>query len=669
MSITSSEIRTKYLEFFKTKNHSIIPSAPLVPENDPSVLFNTAGMQPLVPYLLGEPHPNGKRIADVQKCIRTNDIDEVGDDTHLTFFEMLGNWSLGDYFKTDSITWSWEFLTDPKWLALDPRMISVTVFEGDENAPRDEESAEIWKSLGMPTDRIAYLPAEDNWWAAGPTGPCGPDTEIFYYMGEGLPPAGSNKGTDSDIWMEIWNNVFMQYNREATEKTILLDGMYCLFDENFSVDESVLSKVRSFGMRTIIITNAPTEKMLSIAEQTGFEFVTYEKNPIKTDPQFFMKMLAEKGLKAEDCIYLDHDDLNLQSAEQAGITGELFEGIASVERLNKHFYRLASLPAQCVDTGMGLERCTVTLNHMKSVYETDAFAPVIARIREIVDAPLTRGDGDSQGGLSHYNERSARIIADHTRAATHMIADGVLPKNVDQGYILRRLIRRAIREFYKMGHEQPVLAEIAKIYIAQFEGIYESVRINREKILEEITKEEERFGKTLRDGMKEFEKLVRGFTIAFERSGQKVTSISGQKAFHLYDTYGFPIEMTEELAKEHGLTVDMSGFNEAFQKHQELSRTSSEGKFKGGLADSGEETTALHTATHLLLAGLRKVLGDHVFQAGSNITVERLRFDFTHGEKMTPEQLKAVEEYVNDAIATGATMVMKEVPKEEAKAS
>lgn len=446
MTILSSDIRSKYLEFFKTKSHAVIPSASLVPQNDPSVLFNTAGMQPLIPYLLGEKHPSGVRLVDVQKCIRTNDIDDVGDDTHLTFFEMLGNWSLGDYFKKESIAWSWEFLTDPKWLGLDPKMISITVFEGDENAPRDEESAAIWRTLGMPEDRIAYLPAEDNWWAAGPTGPCGPDTEIFYWMGAGLPPAGSNKGTDSKMWMEIWNNVFMQYNR---------------------VDEKTL----------------------------------------------------------------------------------------------------VNLPAQCVDTGMGLERCTVTLNHMKSVYETDLFAPVLARIREIV-------------GAEHYTEKSARIIADHIRAATHMIADGVVPKNVDQGYILRRLIRRAIREFYKMGYEQAIVVEIAKMYVAQFDTIYDSVRINKDKILDEIQREEEKFGKTLKDGMKEFEKLVRGFAIAFERTGQKVAMIAGEKVFRLYDTYGFPIEMTEELAREAGLSIDKVGFNEAFTKHQELSRTASEGKFK-----------------------------------------------------------------------------------------
>jgi alanyl-tRNA synthetase len=531
--ILASEIRQKYLDFFKSKDHAIIPSAPLVPENDPSVLFNTAGMQPLVPYLLGEPHPLGKRLADVQKCVRTGDIDDVGDDTHLTFFEMLGNWSLGDYFKRESIEMSWEFLTSKEWLALDPEMISVTVFEWDANAPRDEESAQIWKDIGMPVDRIAYLPAEDNWWAAGPTGPCGPDTEIFYWMGEWKPPAGSNKWTDSKMWMEIWNNVFMQYNR---------------VDANTLVD----------------------------------------------------------------------------------------------------------LPAQCVDTGMWIERCTVTLNGMKSVYETDCFASVLTRIREIV-------------GTDNFVERSARIIADHIRTATHMIADWVTPKNIDQGYILRRLIRRAIREAYKMGYEQPFVADIASMYIDQFSGIYESVAKNADKIKTELTIEETKFSKTLKDWVREFDKIVNGFQIAFERSGQKVTQISWGKAFTLFDTYGFPIEMTLELAKEHGLTVDIVGFDLAFEKHQELSRTAAVGKFKWGLADDGAETTALHSTCHLMLAGLRKVLGTGVHQAGSNITAERLRFDFTHNEKMTPEQIKAVEDYVNTAIESGLTVTMTNMDKTEAK--
>ena len=531
--ILSSDIRSRYLDFFRSKDHAIIPSAPLVPENDPSVLFNTAGMQPLVPYLLWEPHPLGKRLADVQKCVRTGDIDDVGDDTHLTFFEMLGNWSLGDYFKRESIEMSWEFLTDQKWLALDPDMLSVTVFEWDANAPRDEESADIWKSIGIPTDKIAYLPAGDNWWAAGPIGPCGPDTEIFYWMGAGKPPAGSNKWTDSVNWMEIWNNVFMQYNR---------------------VDANTLEP----------------------------------------------------------------------------------------------------LPAQCVDTGMGIERCTVTLNGMKSVYETDCFAPVLEKIREIV-------------WESNYIERSARIIADHIRTATHMISDGVTPKNVDQGYILRRLIRRAIREAYKMGYEKPFTTDIASMYIDQFSDIYESIKNNAEKIKTELSIEEGKFSKTLKDGVREFEKIVNGFQIAFERSGQRVTQISWGKAFTLFDTYGFPIEMTRELATEAGLTVDMNGFALAFEKHQELSRTAAVGKFKWGLADDWVETTALHSACHLMLAGLRQVLGDGVHQAGSNITAERLRFDFTHHEKMSPLQLTAVEEYVNRAIISGLTVTVSNMDKTEAR--
>ncbi len=531
--ILVSDIRQKYLDFFRSHGHAIIPSAPLVPENDPSVLFNTAGMQPLIPYLLGESHPSGKRLADVQKCVRTGDIDDVGDNTHLTFFEMLGNWSLGDYFKKESIAMSWEFLTDKKWLSLDPEMISVTVFEWDVNAPRDEESAEIWKSIGMPVDRIAYLPAEDNWWAAGPTGPCGPDTEIFYWMGSWKPPAKSNVGSDPKNWMEIWNNVFMQYNR------------------------------------------------------------------------------------------VDANTLN-------------------------------TLPAQCVDTGMGIERCAVTLNGMKSVYETDSFAPVLQQIREIV-------------WEKNYIERSARIIADHIRTATHMIADGVTPKNVDQGYILRRLIRRAIREAYKMGYELPFASVISDMYIEQFSGIYESVWNNAEKIKNELNIEEGKFSKTLKEGVREFDKIVNGFQIAFERSGQRVTQISGAKAFTLFDTYGFPLEMTVELAKEKDLTVDIEWFNIAFEKHQELSRTASAGKFKWGLADDGIETTALHSACHLMLAGLRQVLGTHVTQAGSNITAERLRFDFTHSEKMTSEQIQAVEDYVNTAIGASLTVTISNMDKKEAQ--
>lgn len=535
MQIKSNEIREKFLEFFKEKNHAIIPSASLIPENDPTVLFNTAGMQPLVPYLLGEKHPLGRRLADCQKCVRTGDLDEVGDNTHLTFFEMLGNWSLGDYFKKESIEMSYELLTSQRWFGIDPKYLAVTVFEWDENAPRDEESANIWKSLGIPNERISYMGASDNWWAAWPTGPCGPDTEIFYWVGDGEPSPDSNVKNDEENWMEIWNNVFMEFNR------------------------------------------------------------------------------LENG-------------------------------------------KLINLPAQNVDTGMGLERITTTLNKKKSVYDTDIFEDILLKIKEIV-------------GKDNYNERSGRIIADHIRTATHMIADGVVPKNIDQGYILRRLIRRAIREFYKMGYEDAVVSKIAEMYIKKFESIYESVKNNREKIIDELQKEEQKFSKTLKDGMKEFEKLLKWFEIAFEKTGKKITEISGDKAFKLYDTYGFPVEMTEELAWERWLSVDREKFEEAFKKHQELSRTASEGKFRWGLSGDGEMETSYHTATHILLAGLRKVLWDHVYQAGSNITAERLRFDFTHGEKMTKEELEQVEKFVNEVIASCASMTMSEMKKDEAKSA
>lgn len=520
MQISSSQLRQKYLDFFRSKNHAIIPSAPLVPENDASVLFNTAGMQPLVPYLLWEKHPMGTRLADVQKCVRTGDIDDVGDDTHHTFFEMLGNWSLGDYFKRGSIEMSWEFLTSLDWLGLDPKMISVTVFEGDANAPRDEESADIWVSLGMPRERIAYLPAEDNWWAAGPTGPCGPDTEIFYWVGEGEPQG--NKGTHSKEWMEIWNNVFMQFNKKA-------DGT------------------------------------------------------------------------------------------------------------------LENLPAQNVDTGMGLERTLAVINGKKTTYDTDFFVNTLEHIKRIV-------------GEWNYNERGARIIADHLRTAVHMIADGVKPSNTDRGYVLRRLIRRAIREAHKMGHEDACLAQVARDFIHIYQDVYESVKNNETVIIDEITMEEGKFQKTIKNGLREL---------------AKIQTIDGKEAFRLFETYGLPVEMIREEIVINGWSLPsnfQSDFDEAMKAHADLSRTASAGMFKGGLADHSDVTISLHTACHLMLAGLRKVLGEHVMQAGSNITPERLRFDFTHPEKMTPEQIKAVEDYVNGALKAHITVTMTEEPKDNAKA-
>lgn len=538
MKYYSADIRQKYLDFFKSKNHIIIPSAPVVPENDPTVLFNTAGMQPLVPYLLGEVHPSGTRLADSQKCIRTGDIEEVGDNSHLTFFEMLGNWSLWDYFKKESIAYSWEFLTSKDCLGLDPRMIAVTVFEGDNNAPRDEESADIWASVWMPRDRISYLPASENWWAAGPTGPCGPDTEIFYWVGESdFPPEGSNVWNDEDNWMEIWNNVFMEYNK-------LADG-------------------------------------------------TLEK-----------------------------------------------------------------LPAQNVDTGMGLERITATLNGEKTVYNTDIFLDIIESITKEIWVEY-----------SDETMKAIRVIADHSRTATVMISDGVAPSNVDQGYVLRRLIRIAIRKAYSLGFQGDFLYKVAEVVIDKLWQAYPHMIEKKDEIISEILREEKQFWETLEKGMKEFDKLIKGFEIAFQRTGQNIDTISGDKAFKLYDTFGFPLEMTVELAGERGLKVDEKWFKEAEKKHQELSRVGAEQKFKGGLADSWEETTALHTATHLLLAGLNKVLGGGISQKGSNITPERLRFDFNFDRKLERDELDKIEEYVNTAINSGLLVSIENMDKEVARES
>jgi len=535
MKYTSTEIRQKYLDFFKSKNHAIIPSAPVVPENDPTVLFNTAWMQPLVPYLLGEKHPSGTRLADSQKCIRTGDIEEVGDDSHLTFFEMLWNWSLWDYFKKESINYSWEFLTSKDWLALDPRKIAVTVFKGDESAPRDDEAAKIWEEVGMPKNRISYLDKNENWWAAWDTGPCGPDSEIFYWVGESkFPPEDSNVWNDEDNWMEIWNNVFMEYNR-------LPD------------------------------------------------------------------------------------------------------------------WKLEKLPAQNVDTGMGLERITATLNWEKTVYNTDIFNYIIYEITKSI--------------WVEYNDetkRSIRIIADHARTATVMISDWVVPSNVDQGYVLRRLMRRAIREAHKLGYKGMFLSKVASVVIDKLGLAYLHMIDKKDEILKKIEAEEKQFGETLEKGLKEFEKLIKGFEIAFERTGKKIDTIAWVKAFKLYDTYGFPLEMTVELAEEKGLKVDKEGFDKAFKEHQEKSRTASAGKFKGWLADSSEETTALHSATHLMLEWLNQVLGWGISQKGSNITPERLRFDFNFDRKVTREELDKVEEFVNNAISNGFSTTVEEMPKQQA---
>jgi alanyl-tRNA synthetase len=529
--MTAKELRSKYLEFFKEKHHAIISSASLIPENDPTVLFTTAGMHPLVPYLLGEKHPAGVRLASAQKCIRTDDILEVGDKTHHTFFEMMGNWSLGDYFKEESIAYSWEFLTGKEYLNLDKNRIAVSVFEGDSDAPYDDEAYRIWEKIfkenNLPITRIAKLPKKNNWWGpAGMTGPCGPDSEIFYWSSsEQEAPTSFND--DNEAWVEIWNNVFMQYNKQA-------DGSY--------------------------------------------------------------EPLSQKN----------------------------------------------------VDTGLGLERTLATMLGLSDNYKTDLFSALIDRIS------ILSGKSYEE---SEEVTKAMRIIADHIKAATFIIGDdkGITPSNTEQGYVLRRLIRRAIRYGKQIGIEKSDwLKEIALQVIADYGETYNELRKNKDFIVEALSKEEEKFARTLEKGMVEFEKIAS-------------CDISGEAAFNLYQSYGFPLEITTELASERGVKVDSEGFYKELKKHQDLSRTASAGKFKGGLADSSEETTKLHTAAHLLLAALRKVLGSHVTQKGSNITAERLRFDFSHAEKMTPEQISEVEYLVNGAIQADLPVTCEELSLEEAK--
>ena len=533
-SMTSKELRQLYLDFFVSKGHAVIPSASLIPENDPTVLFTTAGMHPLVPYLMGAKHPEGTRLVDVQKCVRTGDIDEVGDSSHCTFFEMLGNWSLGDYFKKESIAFSWEFLTSSHWLGIDKDLLYFTCFEGDENAPRDTVAHDCWVNQGVDPSHIVFLPKKNNWWGpAGMTGPCGPDTEIFYDTGKAPCGPDCKAGCDCGKYLEIWNNVFMEYNKTA-------EG-------------------------------------------------TFEP-------------LAQKN----------------------------------------------------VDTGMGLDRTVATLQGVKSVYDTDAFSGIIATISEL---------SGKRYGESEEITRMFRIIADHIRCATFMLGDqrGITPSNVDQGYILRRLIRRAIRFAMQLSIPDGSLTKIADAVIAQYGEFYHELTNNREKILDELTKEEQRFEHALKKGIREFERLV---------ASLNGNVIDGVSAFHLYDTFGFPIELTQELAAERGLTVDATGFDEAYKAHQELSHAGAEQRFQGGLADHTEETARLHTATHLLQAALRKVLNsDEVAQKGSNITAERLRFDFSFPRKVTPEELAAVEAIVNEAISRDIEVTCEEMTVDEARES
>ena len=530
-NITSQFLREKFLNFFKDRGHTVIKSASLIPENDPSVLFTTAGMHPLIPYLLGQKHPAGTRLCDVQKCVRTGDIEEVGDDSHLTFFEMLGNWSLGDYFNHESIQWSYEFLTGKKYLGLDPKRISVTVFAGDDDAPQDTDSAKVWEKCGIPKERIFYLPKKNNWWIAGTTGPCGPDTEIFWDTGKPACSDHCDPSCDCGKYLEIWNNVFMQFNRQA-------DGTY----------------------------------------------------------------------------------LPLQQKN--------------------------------VDTGMGLERTVCVLNGMKSVYDIDLFQGALSKIQEL---------SGKKYGSDPKTTKAMRVIADHVRTATFLLGDpvGVVPSNVDQGYVLRRLIRRAVRMANSLEMPKGAIVEISKVYIDVYKDVYTELVTNSAKIVDELLKEEDKFTKTLVAGEKEFMKVI---------SHIQGKVVPGGTAFKLYDTFGFPVEMTVELAQENGYEVDVEGFKQKFAEHQAKSHAGSEQRFKGGMAEGGGlETTHLHTATHLLQAALRKVLGDEVKQKGSNITPERLRFDFSFGRPMTAEEIAETERLVNEAIQRKLTITCEEMPIEDAR--
>lgn len=526
--LTSKELRDFYLDFFKEHNHKVIPSASIVPENDPTVLFTTAGMHPLVPYLLGEHHPEGKRLCDCQKCIRTSDIDEVGDASHLTFFEMLGNWSLGDYFKSEAIAMSYEFLTSPKYLNIPKKKLYFTCFKGDETAPKDEESYNIWKSLGVSEDHLFYLPKENNFWILGSgVGPCGPDTEMFYDTGKPKCSENCSPACDCGKYLEIWNDVFMEYYRD-----------------------------------------------------------------------------------------------------DAG--------------------NLTKLSQQNVDTGMGLERTITVLNGLESVYDSDVFANLKLKIEEL-------------SGM-HYedNKKSFRIIMDHIRTSTFILGDdhGIVPSNVGAGYVLRRLIRRTIRHLRNLGLMEDALIKLACVVINDYQDVYKELAKNKEFICSELEKEGIKFGKTIKDGERLFYKVIKHMDS---------DTISGMDAFKLFDTFGFPLEMTQELASENGLKVDIDGFNKAFKDHQEKSKTIDAGSFKGGLADSSYESTKYHTLAHIMLASLQKMYGADIIQKGCNITSERIRFDFNLDHKMTEEEKTELTNLVNEKINERIPVVMEEMPYEDAK--
>lgn len=528
--LTAKQLRDMWIEFYKEKDHAFIPSASLVPENDPSVLFTTAGMHPLVPYLLGEKHPCGKRLVDVQKCVRTGDIDEVGDNYHCTFFEMLGNWSLGDYFKKEKIAWSFEFLTSPKYLNIPKEDLAVTVFAGDETAPRDMESYEAWRKCGIPEDKIFFLSKEHNWWIlASGVGPCGPDSEMFIDTGKPKCCDSCSPACSCGKYVEVGNDVYMEYIM-------------------------------------------PTKD------------------------------------------------------------GQLIQN-----------------PQKNVDTGFGLDRLLYISNELESVYDTELFTPIIKKVEVLSGKKYNEND---------EIKRNMRIIADHIRASVFIISDGVTPLNVGQGYVLRRLLRRAINCASRLGFEGKDLAKLVTCVVETYKDFYTELPSKQEFVEQTILQEAEKFSKTLEQGIKEFEKVAK-----FCREGK----LSGKTAFRLYDTFGFPFELTKELATEKGLTVDENEYNEAFKVHQEKSKANNDKVFKGGLADTGEQTTRLHTAVHILQAALRKIVSPDIYQKGSNITSERLRFDFNCDHKLTEEEKQKVEDFVNEVIAKDIPVVCEELSLDEAK--
>ncbi len=625
--ITRKDLIKKYLDFFKSKNHKEIPNASLIPENDPTVLFTTAGMHPLVPYLLGQKHLSGKRLCNVQKCIRTGDIDEVGDDVHLTFFEMLGNWSLGDYFKKEAIAYSLEFLT--KILKIPQEEISVTCFKGEGNILKDEESAKIWKDLGI--SKIKFLSKEDNWWGpAGNTGPCGPDTEMFVNG------------------VEIWNDVFMQYNKKFRD-IILVDAIHCLIDKEKGVNIELADFLRSLrdnsAVRIIIVTNAPKEEIKEKIKPYNFEIFTLEKDPDKTNPEYFKKMIQRYNWidSEKRIIYFDHSKENIESAKKAGINlVKWYKNDAEIKKwINENISIYIPLSQKNVDTGMGVER-TISILQKKDIFETETFLPIIKKIEELSKKSYEQ------------NKRAMRIIADHIKASVFIIADGISPSNTEQGYVLRRLIRRAVRYGMELGIRNfiPRVAESAfKIY-----DDYRHLQNKKQFILSELEREEKKFLETLERGMNQFKKFI---------SNKK---LSGKEAFLLYQSYGFPIEMIEEECKKNKINFKKKDFQEELAKHQELSRTATKGKFKSGLADHSEQTTKLHTAAHLFLSALRIVLKDEsIIQRGSNITPERLRLDFSFNRALTSEEVKKTEDLVNKEINKSQAVIREEMSPQEAK--